>query len=143
MRIVIEPVTHEGCSCHTHEAYISDREIEALVHCMLSEAKQIESKPHGTWCGSWIRQPNESGSILTCPMCKGIGEVYAVNRDGGPFWIPRSYQYLTQAEKEREKAHLLVTDRCHGCLGRGLISVESLREPFARFTRQSPCESTP
>ena len=80
-------------------------------------------------------------AIQTCPMCQGIGEVYYVNRPGGPYVVPFRDYFLTEEELERNDAYkkkhgtvggCLVIDRCHGCMGRGLVSEVSLQEPFHR-----------
>ena len=84
------------------------------------------------------------GEIQTCPLCQGIGRLWYVNREDGTAFVPQSWHYLTATEKEKQRAadedvlpsireerspktHGFVTDECHGCLGRGLVSAEGLK----------------
>ena len=71
--------------------------------------------------------------IIRCPLCEGIGRIYWVHRsreeNEGETFVPWEYRHLTPAEIQRADNNLLVFSTCHGCRGRGLVSVESLSTP--------------
>jgi len=102
--------------------YLEYRKRKAEMAKVVRAAEEMKGGDGMTVIGSYEEK------LIRCPLCEGIGQIYWVNRAVGEEFVPRRKGCLTLDEVALAKVDRLVFGRCHGCLGRGLVCTESLRE---------------